>query len=89
MVWRAADDNPVITPGLAILHPERERFVVGDAALLVDPGAVEGMGAAMAAVVDSASLGERLQQQGFVRAQSFSWETTARKTLNLYMALGR
>jgi glycosyltransferase involved in cell wall biosynthesis len=63
--------------------------VAGDAALLVDPGDVDGMAAAMASILDNASLKERLRQKGFVRAQSFSWETTARKTLDLYRALGR
>src|SRR5262249_35570767 len=75
---------PVITSNTSAL-PE----VAGDAALLVDPGDVEGMAAAMASILDSASLRERLRQQGFVRAQSFSWETTARKTLDLYRVLGR
>jgi len=74
---------PVIASNTSAL-PE----VAGEAALLVDPGDVEGMAAAMAAVVDSASLREHLRQKGFVRAQSFSWETTARKTLDLYRALG-
>lgn len=74
---------PVIVSNTSAL-PE----VAGEAALLVDPGDVEGMAAAMAAVVDSASLREHLRQKGFAQARSFSWETTARKTLELYGALG-
>jgi len=62
--------------------------VAGDATLLVAPRDVEGMAAAMTTVVESAALREHLRQKGLIRAQSFSWATTARKTLDLYMALG-
>lgn len=63
--------------------------VAGDAALLVNPRDVEDMAAAMADVVHNTSLREHLRQKGLVRAQSFSWEVTARKTLDLYLALVR
>ena len=75
---------PVITSITSSL-PE----VTGDAALLVDPYDVEGMAAAMADVVHSASLRDSLRQKGLARAQRFSWETAAQQTLDLYVALGK
>ena len=62
--------------------------VAGDAALLVDPCDVEGLAAAMEALLHDETLRERLRRRGFVQAQSFSWEAAARKTLDLYVALG-
>ncbi len=63
--------------------------VAGDAALLVDPYDIEGMATAIATVVHNTSLRDSLRRKGLIQAQRFSWETTARKTLDLYMALGR
>jgi glycosyltransferase involved in cell wall biosynthesis len=74
---------PVVTSNTSAM-PE----VAGDGALLVDPRDVDGMAAAMATVLENTTLRECLRQKGFARAQSFSWEITARKTLELYMALG-
>ncbi len=75
--------TPVITSNVAAI-PE----VAGDAALLIDPQDVEGIAAAMSVLVHNDTLRERLRQKGFVQAQQFSWETTAQKTLDLYIALG-
>lgn len=74
--------TPVITSNTSAM-PE----VAGDAALLVDPYDVEGIATAMATVAHSASLRECLRQKGLARAQRFSWEATARQTLDLYIAL--
>ena len=62
--------------------------VAGDAALFVDPYDVKGMATAITAIVHDASLRDNLRQKGLARAQQFSWEMTARQTLDLYLALG-
>lgn len=74
---------PVVTSNTSAM-PE----VAGDAALLVDPYDVKGMATAIAAIVHDASLRDNLRQKGLARAQQFSWEMTARQTLDLYLALG-
>jgi len=74
---------PVVTSNVAAI-PE----VAGDAALLIDPHDVEGMAAAMGALLHNDTLRECLRQKGFLQAQKFSWETTAQQTLDLYLALG-
>lgn len=73
---------PVITSNTSSM-PE----VAGDAALLIDPLDVEGLASAMASVLIDKELKETLQQKGMARASQFSWETTARKTLESYHAL--
>ena len=62
--------------------------VAGKAALLVDPCDIEHLAEAMGALLHNESLRERLRQQGLLRVQRFSWETTAQKTLDLYVSLG-
>ena len=74
---------PVVTSNTSAM-PE----VAGDAALLVDPYDIKGMATAIAAIVHDASLRDNLRQKGLARAQQFSWEMTARQTLDLYLALG-
>lgn len=73
---------PVITSNTSSM-PE----VAGDAALLVDPLNVEALASAMASVLLDKELKEALQRKGRARANHFSWETTARKTLESYQAL--
>jgi len=76
---------PVITSS-APACPE----VVGDAALVVDPDDVEGLGAAMLRMVREPGLAVRLRQRGRARARSFSWRDSARRLLaELYRASGR
>src|SRR5947199_1885088 len=58
--------------------------VAGDAALLVDPLNVGEMAAAIAGVAESNSLREQLRHRGRLRADSFSWQRTARQTLKVY-----
>ena len=74
---------PVVTSNVASL-PE----VAGDAAVLVDPHDAAGMAAAFAEVVHNEVLRRTLQCKGIAQAQRFSWDTAARKTLDLYVALG-
>lgn len=64
--------------------------VAGDAALLVDPRSVAELAAALERVLTDTDLAERLAAAGRARAERFSWEETARRTLDVYRGvLGR
>jgi glycosyltransferase involved in cell wall biosynthesis len=67
---------PVVTSNTTSL-PE----VVAEAALLVDPTNTEEIMAAMARLLDDASLRQHLQQAGLARAAEFSWTRTAQSLL--------
>lgn len=58
--------------------------VVGDAALGVEPGSVAGIADAIGRVLEDGDLAERLVNAGRKRADTFSWEHTARATLDVY-----
>jgi glycosyltransferase involved in cell wall biosynthesis len=73
---------PVITSSTTSL-PE----VAGDAALLVDPEDVEALGDALQRVLDDAALRETLRTKGFARVKDFTWDRSARLTMNLYREL--
>jgi glycosyltransferase involved in cell wall biosynthesis len=66
---------PVVTSNVSAL-PE----VVGDAALLVDPDDPEALRDGMRRVLEDEGLRRRLADAGPLRAASFTWEDTARKT---------
>ncbi len=70
---------PVVCSGAASL-PE----VVGDAALTVDPTAVEALAEAMQRVLSDAGLRGDLRRRGLERAAGFSWERCARETVQVY-----
>ena len=73
---------PVITSNVSAM-PE----VAGAAAVLVDPRDVDGLAAAMARVLRDDGLRDRLRRAGVARAGQFSWEATARRTLDAYASL--
>jgi glycosyltransferase involved in cell wall biosynthesis len=58
--------------------------VVGDAGLLVDPADTAGLAAALQAGVSDAGVRARLRQAGPERARQFSWQATARETVDSY-----
>jgi len=58
--------------------------VVGDAGLMVDPFDVAKMSAAIAALINDSDLRGRLRLEGLKQAALFSWQATARKTLEAY-----
>jgi glycosyltransferase involved in cell wall biosynthesis len=58
--------------------------VSGDAALAVDPRSVPEIAEALERVLTDADLAERLAAAGRVRAERFSWDETARLTLEVY-----
>ncbi|MDE2484906.1 MAG: glycosyltransferase, partial [candidate division NC10 bacterium] len=75
---------PTITSNTSSL-PE----VVGEAALQVDPRDPEALANAMNAILEDEALAAMLRARGFDRAKRFSWEQTARKTLQAYHRVGR
>ncbi len=61
--------------------------VVGDAALQVDPLSESDLAAALSRVLDDRALAERLSREGRTRAATFSWDKTARGTLDVYRSI--
>jgi glycosyltransferase involved in cell wall biosynthesis len=72
---------PVIASRVSAL-PE----VVGEAGLLIDPGNTEDLAGAMLRMVEAPELRQSLREAGLVRARQFSWEESARKTLEVFEA---
>jgi len=58
--------------------------VSGDAALGVDPRSVPEIAAAIERVLTDPDLAERLATAGRARAEGFTWDETARRTLEVY-----
>ncbi len=61
--------------------------VAGDAALLVDPRSTEEIAAALRRVLEDAELASSLSKAGRSRATGFTWERTARATVEIYRSL--
>ena len=70
---------PVITSNTSSL-PE----VAGDAGILIDPYNLDEMTGAMERLPSDEKLREELKVKGLKRAELFTWEETARKTLQVY-----
>jgi alpha-1,3-rhamnosyl/mannosyltransferase len=60
--------------------------VVGDAGLLEDPTNEPAFAAAAARVLSDGQLAATLRERGRARAASFTWRSTARRTLDAYRA---
>ena len=58
--------------------------VAGDAALLFDPRDEHAIAGALRRLLEDPALREQLRARGLARAQQFSWERTARLTLDSY-----
>jgi glycosyltransferase involved in cell wall biosynthesis len=58
--------------------------VAGNAALLVDPEDPLGMAEAVGRILGSPAFARSLVRRGFARARQFTWERTARLTLDVY-----
>jgi glycosyltransferase involved in cell wall biosynthesis len=61
--------------------------VAGEAAIPVDPRSVAGLAEAMERVINDRDLAARLRKTGRARAATFSWEETARRTLEVYKSV--
>lgn len=73
---------PVVTSNISSM-PE----VAGDAAVLVDPRDTDGLAAAIARLLRDEALRDGLREAGIARARQFSWEATARRTLDAYASV--
>jgi glycosyltransferase involved in cell wall biosynthesis len=62
--------------------------VVGDAALLVQPGDVQQLGDAMQRVLTNDKLRADLRKRGLERAPTFTWRRAANRLLELYRSCG-
>ena len=75
---------PVATSNLSAM-PE----VAGDAALFFDPMSEESIASSLQSLLNDSRLREQLREKGLARARQFSWEATARGTVESYRrALG-
>jgi len=72
--------TPVVTSNVSSL-PE----VVGEAAVLVDPTSIEEIAGAIRRVICDKDLAGDLRSRGVERARLFSWESAARRTLEIYL----
>jgi glycosyltransferase involved in cell wall biosynthesis len=76
--------TPVVTSASTSL-PE----VVGDAAILVDAGDTRSIADGMIRIVSSRALREDMRRRGFARVKGFTWERTARETLQVLLEHSR
>ena len=70
---------PVITSNTSSL-PE----VVGDAGIMIDPYDIDGLASSMYKVLSNDELKADMVKKGLERAKMFSWEKTAKETLQVY-----
>jgi glycosyltransferase involved in cell wall biosynthesis len=64
------------------------REIVGDAACLVDPTDVEGIGVAVAHLLDDVEERKRYSEKALERSRRYSWDKCARETLNFLEEAG-
>jgi glycosyltransferase involved in cell wall biosynthesis len=76
--------TPVITSNVTSL-PE----IAGDAAVVIDPVNTRKLIDAMIRVLTNEALAKELRQKGLDRARRFTWEETARQTLQVYKKVYR
>jgi len=79
VVEAMACGTPVVTLNASCL-PE----VAGGAARLVEPTDTDGLCDALAAVLEDSAVADRMREEGLRRADSYSWDRTARETLAVY-----
>jgi glycosyltransferase involved in cell wall biosynthesis len=58
--------------------------VAGDAAVLVEPGDTEALGAALRLLARKEDLRRDLAERGMARARLFTWEKAVRETWDVY-----
>jgi alpha-1,3-rhamnosyl/mannosyltransferase len=63
--------------------------VAGDAAILIDPGRSDELAAAIETVVHDTEIRNKLVKRGFKQAAGFTWESTARKTLEVFKIVAK
>ena len=70
--------TPVLTSNVSALPA-----TAGDAALLVDPHDTDDIASGIEAILTDRALRERLRAAGTERARTFSWDETARRTVEV------
>lgn len=75
--------------GTPILASKRKAIpeILGNAGILFDPEDVNGLARNMGKMANNESLKKDLREKGFERIKNFSWEKTARETINVYLKL--
>ncbi|MGH2508946.1 MAG: glycosyltransferase family 4 protein, partial [Ktedonobacteraceae bacterium] len=61
--------------------------IVGEAALTVNPHEPAELATAIMRLIGDKNLSENLRQQGYTRAQSYTWPKSAKKMLDIYTKL--
>ena len=79
IVESMACGTPVITSNISSTAE-----IAGDAALCIDPYSVDEIAESMYRLATDVRLHAELTGKGLARARQFSWERTARETLNIY-----
>lgn len=79
IVEAMAAGTPVITSNNSSM-----KEIARDAAILVDPLSTDEIAEAMANITRDEQVRNQLRSKGLVRAQDFTWERTARQTLDIY-----
>lgn len=77
-----ASSVPVITSNVSSL-PE----VAGDAAILVEPKDIKSIAKYMSKVLADKKLRNNLIREGHEQAKKFTWESSAKKLVNIYRDL--
>ena len=75
--------------GVPVVYGNRGALpeVVGEAGLGAEPDDIEGISSRLAELVENETLRSDLRERAISRAAVFSWETTVRKTVEVYRAL--
>ncbi|CAN5829816.1 glycosyltransferase family 1 protein [soil metagenome] len=75
-----------MTLGVPVVCSDRASLpeVAGDAAVFFDPSSTEEMAHKLALVARDAALRAELIEKGYANAGRFSWQATARRTLQVY-----
>ena len=79
VVEAMACGTPVITSRISCL-PE----IAGDAALCVDPYSADDIANGIERVLGDPAMAARMRSMGLLRARQFTWENTARRTVDAY-----
>jgi glycosyltransferase involved in cell wall biosynthesis len=74
-----ASQTPVIASDIPVFHE-----IGGNSYVAVDPASVESIAAAMLKLWQEPAERQNLIAQGIKQAEKFSWDETARKTLEIY-----
>jgi len=77
-----ASGVPVVVSNVSSM-PE----VVGDAGMLVDPGSADDIARGLLEVLTDPELRAQMIEKGLARSKEFSWENTAKKTLEVLESL--